>query len=426
MKKNLLIIPILFIICSSLLGLISCAPDEALLPIDSTFVGKLPVEVISYQNTEVNSYIANRYLKITGEENRMMFLTDSLGLMKLTPVYIPEGDDFEPGKYNFGWPVAAMDGSDIIVSTQRALIPGQLDDKSGKGQLMIISKDGGLSWDKPEEVQNLQPYGYTVGSHSCIGTFNGSFIQKGNGILITDNGGDKWNPYPRAFKFATQEDYGITSPGIYNHPQFGLIFFTGNTKSIALGSVFRSDDGITWEDSFWKVKNDAAYLCPSPSVLVLDDGSILMASSNEKNMVQYRYTYTAGDTYRDIRFSTETINVINTSTSEKDTPDLFYNPVSDKIEMLESNPTNLLLWSIDKNELLSGSTNWKKECILFTRNGVASMCPAGSVIDPVNNSQHIFLYIGGEYQDRNCIFMLSRNLDTGKLSGWVNNFRGTE
>ena len=79
----------------------------------------------------------------------MLYLADSLGMMELAEVVVPEGDDFKPGSYNFGWPVAAMDGSTIIVSTQRKLIPGYTDDKSGKGQLLVISDDAGESWAKP-------------------------------------------------------------------------------------------------------------------------------------------------------------------------------------------------------------------------------------------------------------------------------------
>jgi hypothetical protein len=319
-----------------------------------------------------------------------------------------------------------MIDSIIIISTQRKLIEGQTDDKSGKGQLLIISSDGGNSWGTPIEVQSLQPYGYTVGNQSCIGIFDGKFIQKGNGTLISQNMGFNWNPYPRAFKFSSKDEYGTNSPRIHNHPHFGLIFITGNAKSIETGSVFRSDNGTTWEDDFWNIKNNDTVFCPAPSTMVFDDGSILMISSNGKNLVQYMYKYTPGDAYSDIQFSVDTIDAINTSTSNYDVPDLIYNPISDKIEMIESNPFSLLLWSINKNEILNGSSDWINDCILLKRNGIASMHPAGSVIDPIKNIQHIFLYIGGEYPDRNCIFMLSRTLDDSKLTPWINEYRSLE
>ena len=145
------------------------------------------MDPVSLETRAFSDYLANRYLKIDGQENRMLFLADSLGFMQLTEVLIPEGESFKEGNYNFGWPVATMKGSTIIVSTQRKMLPGQMDDNSGKGQLLIISDDAGETWASPVEVQNLQPYGYRVGSQSCIGLFDGKIIQKGNGTMISDN-----------------------------------------------------------------------------------------------------------------------------------------------------------------------------------------------------------------------------------------------
>ena len=196
--RSLLIIPVL-ILGISMAGLISCAEDELLLPSDSSYMALLPVDPVSLETRAFSDYLANRYLKIDGQENRMLFLADSLGFMQLTEVLIPEGESFKEGNYNFGWPVATMKGSTIIVSTQRKMLPGQMDDNSGKGQLLIISDDAGETWASPVEVQNLQPYGYRVGSQSCIGLFDGKIIQKGNGTMISDNLGSNWNPFPRAF-----------------------------------------------------------------------------------------------------------------------------------------------------------------------------------------------------------------------------------
>ena len=422
--RVLLTIPaILLLTCMA--GFVSCAEDEVLLPSDSTYMGLLPDAPIVEENKAFSDYMANRYLNFGSHENRMLYLADSLGLMELDPVVVPEGEGFVPGSYNFGWPVAAMSGTTIIVSTQRKLLPGQPDDKSGKGQLLIISGDKGESWAAPVEVQTLQPYGYWVGSQSCIGVAGEKIIQKGSGTLITDNQGENWSPYPRAFKFASQEAYGINGPRIHLHPSFGLIFLTGNTPTIDRGSVFRSDDGTEWEDDFWNIEGGAGVVCRGPSALVLDDGSILMLASNGNRMVQYLYRYTSGDTYADIQFTADTIKGINTSRSAYDVPDLILNPVTGRIEMLESNPTNLLLWSINKNDLLGGSISWELESTLLSRDGFDSMHPAGSVVDTDNQVQHIFLYIGGAYPDRNCIFRLSRTLDTGSLSGWINNYRLT-
>lgn len=420
--KSLLIIPVL-ILFLGIAGLTSCAEDEVLLPSDSTYMGLIPVEHTVEETRAFSDYVANRYLKISREENRILFMADSLGLFQLTEVVVPEGENFESGTYNFGWPVATKNGSSIVISTQRMLLPGQMDDNSGKGQLLIISEDGGESWATPIEVQNLQPYGYRVGSQSCIGTFDGKFIQKGSGTMISENQGVNWNPYPRAFKFVTQEEYGANGPRIHDHPDFGLIFFTGTTGSIESGSVFRSDDGTSWEDSYWNTVGTDQVNCPGPSALVLSDGSILMLASNGRNMVQYLYEFASGDSYDDITFSVDTIESINTSLSAYDVPDLFHNPVSGKIEMVESSPAAILIWSMDETDLMNGSTEWQSESVLLLRDGLASMHPAGSVVDAENQLQHLYLYMGGEFPDRNCIYQLSRTLDTEVLSDWLNTQR---
>jgi hypothetical protein len=420
--RALFFIPVLILyVCMA--SLISCAEDEVLLPSDSTYMGLLPVETVSAESKAYSDYMANRYLKIDANENHLFFLADSSGYMQLAEVIVPEGESFKSGNYNFGWPVAAMDGNSIIISTQRKLIPGQQDDKSGRGQLLIISHDAGESWEAPIEVQNIQPYGYRVGSQSCIGSIDGKIIQKGNGTMISENQGSNWSPYPRAFKFASRESYGPTSPRVREHPVFGLLFFTGTNALVDTGFVFRSDEGQVWEDSYWALEGDAEVHCPGPSTLILDDGSILMVSSNGTRMVQYLYKYSPGDTFEDIRFSAATIESINTSLSANDVPDLIYNPVSGNIEMLESNPAALLLWSIEPSLLMEGSTEWVLETVLLKRTGLASMHPAGSVVDTEAQLQHIFLYMGGEYPDRNCIYRLSRKLDTQSLTTWINEQR---
>jgi len=93
--------------------------------------------------------------------------------------------------------------------------------------------------------------------------------------------------------------------------------------------------------------------------------------------------------------------------------------------MLESNPTSLFLWSADPSEIKSGTVDWEYECLPLVRSGVASLHPAGSVVDTENNLQHIYVYIGGLYPDRNCIFSITRTLDTESLSDWVNDYRNS-
>jgi hypothetical protein len=81
--------------------LISCSENEPPLEIDSTFVKTFTVDKSTTENLATTNYIANRYLMITKMENRMFFMADSLKIMKLSPVYIPEGPGFVPGNYNF-------------------------------------------------------------------------------------------------------------------------------------------------------------------------------------------------------------------------------------------------------------------------------------------------------------------------------------
>jgi len=371
-------------------------------------------------------YIAGRYLRIIEDENKM-YATNT-DLLSMKGVIIPEGDDFVPGNFSFGYPVAAINNSTIIISTQRKLVAGQVDDHSGSGQFFIKSDNYGEDWGGITELQELQPYGYEIGGLSCIGTYNGKFIQKAFGTLISDDNGNNWSSYARAFKYISQDDwsmYGLNSPQMLDHPEFGLIFFTGTTSSQDTGSVFVSTDGgESWVDDFVSYSGVDEVSCMTPSVMILDDGNILMVSSDGDNMVQYFYEFQNGDTYSDIVFEVAVIENIFNSTN--DFAELILNPVNGRIEMLEGSALILNLWSIAVNEIDQGDVRWTKECTLLERQtGLAPMHPAGSVVDLTNEVQRIFVYIGGEYPDRNCIFQIIRSLDTETLSPWINDLRGT-
>jgi hypothetical protein len=368
-------------------------------------------------------YIANRYLHISEDENTLY--DESPELLSMSIVIIPEGENYTPGNYSFGYPVAAMVDSTIVLSTQRKLVPGQIDDNSGKGQFCIISDNYGKDWGDFTELQQLQPYGYAVGELSCIGTFDNKFIQKAFGVLVSEDKGDTWLSSARAFKYALQdwESYGYNTPQIINHPEFGLIFFTGTNESQNSISIFVSiDNGLSWKDTLTNHTGVDEISCISPSAMLFDDGSILIVASDGINMVQYFYKYEAGDTYMDITFEVEVIENIHNSTG--DFADLILNPVNGRIEMIEGNSLVLRLWSISPDEIVQGSTNWTKECILLERqSGLAPMHPAGSVVDEENGVQRIFIYIGGEYPDRNCIFQIIRSLNTNDLSSLITSFR---
>lgn len=413
-----LIIPYIFTFL-----LFSCAedtpPDIPDLRYDTLGI----IEQESAKDLAFSHYIANRYLHISEDEN--ILYDESPELLSMSIVIIPEGENYTPGNYSFGYPVASMVDSTIVLSTQRKLVPGQIDDNSGKGQICIKSDNFGKDWGDFTELQQLQPYGYSVGELSCIGTFANKFIQKAFGVLISEDKGDTWLSSARAFKYALQdwESYGYNTPQILNHPEFGLVFFTGTNESQDSISIFVSgDNGLNWKDTLTNHTGVDEISCVSPSAMLLNDGNILLVSSNGINMVQYFYKYETGDTYMDITFEVKVIEDILNSTN--DFPDLILNPVNGRIEMIEGNSLVLRLWSISTDEIVQGNSNWTKECILLERqSGLAPMHPAGSVVDEENGVQRIFIYIGGEYPDRNCIFQIIRSLNTNDLSSWISSLR---
>lgn len=143
-----------------------------------------------------------------------------------------------------------------------------------------------------------------------------------------------------------------------------------------------------------------------------------------------------------------------------DTAEVKYNPVTNRIEVIQSHrlggglsntgstawvghknvradyyrekgaqlspmiePTfTLNLWSISPDELLNGSADWRFDGTLLTAQGFSAIgCrdgyhPGGSIIDIKNNKQHIFIYAGVR-SGPSSIFRLSRTLDTNKWRG---------
>ena len=129
-----------------------------------------------------------------------------------------------------------------------------------------------------------------------------------------------------------------------------------------------------------------------------------------------------------------------------DTAGLSFNPLTGRIELIDSHrhgggpddsgpakdaqKSSLNLWSIDPEDLLAGSAEWRFECTLLLRDRAVhhgdefadGLHPGAPVIDVERQQQHIFVYAGKTDKIAG-LFRITRTLDTPKLSAWLNSHR---
>jgi hypothetical protein len=95
-------------------------------------------------------------------------------------------------------------------------------------------------------------------------------------------------------------------------------------------------------------------------------------------------------------------------------------------------PYTLDLWSISTDDLLSNKVdrlkvaNWTLEATLLNRQGSVreqGLYPVSSIIDVTKNTQTVYFQAGEEYPARSGIFVLTRTLETPKLSQFMAAYR---
>ncbi len=400
----------------------------------------------------LTDHLVNTYLHIDAAERARLEHGQANGAIEIAPVILPEGDNVIDDNIHFGWPVAAMVDDSIVVYTRRKLGHG-LPDNAGSGFFYVRSADGGKTWSGMHDLNPLMPYGTIPGGMSVIGsTSSGRMVIKFRGTLISDDGGANWTHYPNAFAGMSSADVAHFGPTMIEHPVFGLMMFNGRADDADRAYIrYSQDEGEHWQETTW---NTGPSLPKEPAAVTWD-GNILLISrefntdfgfapNGYYTLTQHLYRYKEGDTPADIKFETIRTNIPGNPSSgawAHDTADVIFNPITGRIELLDSHRrggagvntgtepglalSTLNLWSIDPQYLLDGSNNWQYETTLLERddfwnmNHLDGLHPGGSVVDLEHGVQHIFIYAGGGNNSdtpENGIFRITRSLRTDSLA----------
>jgi hypothetical protein len=450
--------------------------------VDEIRIGTKWEEVV---NTErfgpepISDYLRDTYLKIDESEATRLDTAATRGLMEIKPVILPEGENFVGSNFHMGWPVASQSGDNIVMVSRtqiyhsacaecNAIYPEGADDYS-EG-FMCYSSDSGRTWGQRIRTNLFfeNSEGQTTGGMSNVGTTDdGDIFVKWKGIIKSSDGGKSWALYEDAFS-GLPTDSGFMGPNISHNAAFGLLMCNG-TNAIPSGTysppwhtyIKRSlDNGITWQSMAWDTTNGGQdpnyYTMPAePANVSWGPGHILLLSrehnetmasdGNTWAMSQHVYEYIDGDNFSDIIMTTQRTNIEGNLQADElanDTADLCYNPITKRIEALQSSRraggpgfdgngelvlmSSLNLWSIDPNDLLAGSNLWRFEGTLLLRNNywsptnnIDGLHPGGATIDVNNNVQHIFVYAGGKGCEKSGVFQFDRTLNTGQLSAYL-------
>jgi len=378
---------------------------------------------------------------------------------------------------HLGWPVATQlpSGRIVVVFRQRDGHNG-----SDEGDRWVIHSDDLVTWHPGEVLANKAlRLGESSGMYAV-----GWAPRPDNGeprLVIFNGPTDTPALPPRAFRAYLSDDLGLTwtettpfgdllhaaensGPNLIRHPVFGLVGACGQTTgSVQNAMVSSHDAGLTWQRTTWNSPSNSRPR--EPALATWGPGHMVMLSREYSTLgygddpartyfylTQHVYAYSAGDTFQDVNFTTVASNIAGNGAaqsdsivgrSSQDTADVFFNPVSGRIEMLQSHrwgsggytpestlaPTlldersSLNLWSIDPDELLAGSNQWRFDGTLLLRIGNArpgnkdGLHPGGSVIDLERGLQHIFVYTGWR-RGPTSIYRISRTLDTAR---WLTN-----
>lgn len=428
----------------------------------------------------VTDHIRDTYLHITPMEVTRLAEAESRGLMEIKTVILPEGINLWGSNKHLGWPTAVMADDVIIVLARRMIYhygcpPACPYDSpksdSDSGVFVVRSIDPlGQSWGPMQDLQPLLNIGVAgPGGMDTIGVNSSGEVIAINkrGMVCSTDKGRTWTIYPHAFSDISSPNINI-GPNLVNHPYFGMLIFNGAYSDSTPEFEFYAsaypgppypifirrslDGGYTWSEMAWY----DYYSEPQEPAAVEWDGNILMISreynpdicndGKTSNMSQHLYRYQSGDVFEDINFESKRTNIIgniHSGISAHDTGEIIYNPVTKRLEMLDSHRfgggpgydghgmevarSSLNLWSIDPNDILAGSAAWRFEGTLMIRDNHCGGCdnfvdglhPGSSVVDENRGLQHIFIYAGGEGCTEQGIFQITRTLHTPSLSRFL-------
>ncbi len=358
---------------------------------------------------------------------------------------------------HLGWPVATrlLNGRTIVLF-RRASGHTDSDDARLAGHYILYS-DNLIEW-KPQQPLRLGP---VPGMH-CIGSVVDA---DGNERVIAMTSGNPQTLY-------TSDDHGVTwkadaqalqgilrtaahiGPNLIQHPDFGLVAAFGQeTKGGRRNYLVSSTDaGRHWQECIWL--RDVPGRGFEPSVVTWGPGHMIMISRETLadfaigpnglwGHSQHVYQHHHASPLSLVNFKTSRTNIVGNPAAGNgcnDTAEVIFNPVSQRIEVLQSHRwggglgrtgrtipkdeslevSSLNLWSINPDDLLAGSSTWRFDGTIIERTGFSrkgnrdGLHPGGSIVDIDAGMQHIFVYAGWRRSPAS-IFRISRTLDTDAL-----------
>lgn len=391
-------------------------------------------------------------------------------------------DRFVSSYAHLGWPVACRvaDGSVVIVFKRGAghgcddECRPRPDEKAFNWVARFSSKSFTFSsWTPASPVRGSGRINYLDGMHAVGSTSRAAvrtllisartedepFIR----FHISPDHGRTWNSAgafiegpPPASKFAH------IGPNLCRHDEFGDIAILGRGSSNPFANVIlRSlDGGDHWD--WHEAPSDGESEAVEPSMLVFGHGHILILAREwnadfvgDSTLWPYSqklYVHKPRQDFSGIYFTSRRTNIGTVKEygqEAQDTPELIFNPVTQRIEAVVSNRMgagefperavtarekfcSMALWSINPEDLIAGSSLWRYEGELLRRRGFSRIGsrdgfhPGGSVVDEREGLHHVFFYSGwrgypeelgkgGKDTGPSGIFRMTRTLETGVL-----------
>lgn len=473
-----------FIILLGALILFGCNKEDIILDVDDTFSTPDTGDTGSDPDTDDPNYVKLNNLRtyvFAGQSNpveeNLLLASDENASMeyKFESVFIPEGDVVEKENYSFETPMAVKSGENSVLFFNRSI--------NGKGSNLAsgwcLTELSNLGWSPVVETRKYAPYGYEKNGATAVGLSDSKVYFVSKGVLYADAGANNWSHFPEALQWSSRDlsdmnlDIGGNILPTTLDTKFGLMLQTesyvetieelviaeikydtldmdgeipiyGTTPVDTVWAyapfqlarvpslVISSDNGASWNDYVISA-NDTLHLHKCNSLYInsgMYEGSIITVGYdlNKKTLNQSIYKYEIGDAVEDtLSYESHVTNIGNDMPLGLSTPELIYNPVTNRIEMIEGFTNKLIIWSIGIDDLFSGSSDWTRECELLNRGDryaeFADTYPVGSVVDEANGVQILYLSMGAKSPSRKAIYSLTRDLDTPALANWLSNTR---
>ena len=384
------------------------------------------------------------------EEKRLARLTH-YGLLEVAMVAtLPDTAEVN----HLGWPVATRltDGRTLVLF-RRASGHTDSDDAPQAGHYILYSDDANTWQAKPPIRLGPLPGMHCIGSaNNADGTQRLIAITSGKPrtMYTSEDRGKTWQTHTDAFTGMLRGAAHV-GPNLIMHPKFGLVAAFGQETGGGRRNflISSTDTGHSWRERIWL--RDVPGRGFEPALATWGPGHMVMISREVSDdfaigsdgyfgHTQHVYEHKPGSPLSHVYFRTTRSNIVGNPAvgrSCNDTADVIYNPVSKRIEVLQSHrwgggqgrtgstiPSNpnheissLNLWSMDPDDLLAGGAEWRFDGTIIERIGFSrkgnrdGLHPGGSIVDEVAGMQHIFVYAGWR-KTPSSIFRISRTLDT--------------